>query len=84
MKHPLAATLLRRAMIADTFGNAKSTRYKHAVRHLVECTSLIRGIGDFGAVEAHDDFVRRLRSEHGREVGFWSQLAELSGNGGPR
>ncbi len=83
-KHPLAATLLRRAMIADTLGRAKSTRYKHAVRHLVECTSLVRGIGDFGAVEAHDDFVRRLRSEHGRKVGFWSQLAELSGNGGPR
>ena len=36
-KHPLAATLLRRAMIADTLGRAKSSRYKHAARHLLEC-----------------------------------------------
>ena len=83
-KHPLAATLLRRAMITDTLERAKSTRYKHAARHLVECASLARGIEDFGAVEVHDDFFRRLRSEHGRKAGFWSQLAELSGNGGPR
>ena len=83
-KHPLAATLLRRAMITDTLGRAKATRYKHAARHLVECASLARGIADFGAVEVHDDFFRRLRSEHGRKAGFWSQHAELSGNGGPR
>ncbi len=83
-KHPLAATLLRRAMIEDTLVRAKSTRYKHAARHLLDCASLVRGIEGFGAFETHDDFVRRLRSEHGRKVGFWSQLAELSENGGSR
>ena len=35
-KHPLAATLLRRAMIEDTLDGAKSTRYKHAARHLLD------------------------------------------------
>jgi hypothetical protein len=39
-KHPLAATLLRRAMIEDTLKGAKSSRYKHAARHLLECQSL--------------------------------------------
>src|SRR5688572_18076924 len=34
-KHPLAATLLRRAMIDDTLEGAKSSRYKHAARHLL-------------------------------------------------
>jgi hypothetical protein len=34
-KHPLAATLLLRAMIEDTLDGAKSTRYKHAARHLL-------------------------------------------------
>lgn len=82
-KHPLAATLLRRAMIEDTLVRAKSTRYKHAARHLLECASLVRSIDGFGAVEVHGEFVRRLRSEHGRKVGFWSQFAELSGNDGP-
>ena len=40
-KYPLAATLLRRAMIEDTLEGAKSTRYKHAV-----CTAL--GFWDTG------------------------------------
>jgi uncharacterized protein DUF6880 len=33
-KHPLAASLLRRAMIEDTLNGTKSSRYKHAARHL--------------------------------------------------
>src|SRR5208283_5481957 len=37
-KHPLAATLLRRAMIDDTLTGAKSTRYKHAARHLMNAS----------------------------------------------
>jgi hypothetical protein len=35
--HPLAATLLRRAMIEDTLKGAKSKRYRHAARHILEC-----------------------------------------------
>jgi hypothetical protein len=35
--HPLVATRLRRAMIEDTLDGAKSKRYRHAARHLVEC-----------------------------------------------
>ena len=38
--HPLAATLLRRAMIEDTLDGAKSKRYRHAARHLAECRAL--------------------------------------------
>jgi hypothetical protein len=41
-KHPLAPTLLRRAMIEDTLNGAKSSRYKHAARHLLECSSRVR------------------------------------------
>src|SRR3954467_12231308 len=77
-KHPLAATLLRRAMIEDTLGGAKSTRYRHAARHLLECRSLLAGIRDFGAFETHEAFVGRLRAEHGRKTGFWSQVTEAS------
>lgn len=83
-KHPLAAMLLRRAMIEDTLVQTKSTRCKHAARHPLECASLVRSIECFGAVEVHDDFMRPLRCEHGRETGFTSQLAKLSGNGGSR
>lgn len=78
-KHPLAATILRRAMIEDTLDGAKSTRYKHAARHILECRSLLAGIQDFGTVETHEAFVGRLRSRHGRKTGFWSLLSEASG-----
>jgi hypothetical protein len=80
-KHPLAATLLRRAMIEDTLEGAKSTRYKHAARHLLECASLAPGIQDFGAFETHESFVARLRAKHGRKTGFWGQVSEASGSG---
>jgi hypothetical protein len=78
-KHPLAATLLRRAMIEDTLNGAKSSRYKHAARHLLECQSLASSIQDYGTFETHDAFASRLRTMHSRKTGFWGQLAELSG-----
>lgn len=83
-KHPLAATLLRRAMIEDTLEGAKHTRYKHAARHLLECASLAPGIQDFGAFETHDAFVARLRARHSRKSGFWTQVAEKGSGSGRR
>jgi hypothetical protein len=78
-KHPLAATLLRRAMIEDTLDKAKSSRYKHATRHFLECQSLASSIPDYGSFESHDAFAGRLRAGHSRKTGFWTQLADLLG-----
>ena len=74
-KHPLAATLLRRAMIDDTLNRAKSTRYKHAARHLLECRSLAANILDYRTCETHDAFAERLQAKHGRKIGFWSLVS---------
>jgi hypothetical protein len=79
-KHPLAATLLRRATIEDTLDGAKSSRYKHAARHLLECTSLAPRVQDFRTFERHETFVARLRAKYGRKVGFWTQASEASGS----
>lgn len=79
-RHPLAATLLRRAMIEDTLNGAKSSRYKHAARHQLECAALAASIQDFGTFETHETFAGRLQAKHGRKVGFWAQLAGLSGS----
>ena len=83
-KHPLAAVLLRRAMIEDTLEGAKATRYGHAARHLLECRGLEAGIGERGRVETHEAFVARLRARHGRKDGFWSRVEELAGASGRR
>jgi hypothetical protein len=74
-KHPLAATLLLRTMIDFSLTQSRSSRYRHAARHLVECARLGSRISDFGALEPHDAYVARLRAEHGRKTGFWSLLS---------
>lgn len=73
-KHPLAATLVLRAMIDFTLSKARSSRYRHAARHLLECSSLSSAIADFGDFETHDAYEARLRREHGRKPSFWSLM----------
>ena len=65
-------------MIEDTLAGAKSTRYKHAARHVLECLSLASHIQDFGAFETHDAFVARLRAGHSRKTGLWAQATGSS------
>ncbi len=71
-KHPLAATVLRRAMIDFALENARSKRYRHAARHLLQCESLAREITDYGPFEPHEAYLTRLRREHTRKTAFWS------------
>lgn len=74
-KHPLAATLALRAMIAFTLTKARSSRYRHAARHFMECESLAAAINEFGGFETHAAFAARLKAEHGRKNGFWSLIS---------
>ena len=73
-KYPLAATLALRAMIDFTLTNARSSRYKRAARHFMDCSSLASAIGKFEAFEMHDAYEARLRREHGRKSSFWNQI----------
>ena len=74
-KHPLAATLALRAMIAFTLTKARSSRYRHAARHFMECESLAAAIKDFGAFETHTAYAARLKAQHARKSGFWSLIS---------
>ena len=73
-KYPLAAVLMRRALVDHTLSQAKSTRYKHAVRHIHEMESLDTFIDDYGEFETHDAFLQRINSENPRKVRFWAQM----------
>ena len=70
--HPLAAILCRRAMIRYTLDTAKSTRYKHAIRHFAECASADADIESYGQSIDHVAFAAELRAKHPRKSGFWS------------
>ncbi len=74
-KYPLAATLVLRAMIDFSLTNGRSSRYKHAARHLLECSSLSSAIDNFGSFETHDAYEARLRREHGKKTSFWSLIS---------
>jgi hypothetical protein len=71
-KHPLAATLALRSMIDFTLESGKSSRYRHAARHLGECGALAPHIADFAAIESHQVYTADLKRRHGKKHGFWS------------
>ncbi len=73
-KYPLAATLLRRAMIDFALKQNRVKRYQHAARHLAECDSLLAAIGDFGSFESHERYSASLKNEHGRKASFWALI----------
>ena len=74
-RHPLAATLLRRAMIDFALGQARTSRYRHAARHLRECASLAQRVAGFGDMPDHAAYERGLRAAHGRKAAFWDEVA---------
>ena len=76
--YPLAATLMRRAMIEDTLNGSKSKRYRYAIRHLAECESSDPMIEDHRAFPDHAAFTKALREKHGRKYGFWSMVDKTS------
>jgi hypothetical protein len=73
-RYPLAAPLLRRAMIDYTLGKARTSRYRHAARHLAACAGSAPRIDDVGRFPDHDTYVRRLREDHGRKAAFWHEV----------
>jgi hypothetical protein len=73
-KNPLAATLALRSMIDFALRNSRSSRYRHAARRLLDCSSLSSEIEDFVRFEPHDAYKGKLRREHGRKSSFWSLI----------
>lgn len=70
-RHPLAATLVLRAMIDLSLDASKYKRYGHAARHLQTCEHLAQRIDDFAGQPNHAEYVADLRRRHGRKSGFW-------------
>lgn len=70
--HPLAATLLLRAMVEFALTKAGAGRYAHASRHYGQCGSLAASIPDFAPFETHESWAASVKARHGRKWGFWS------------
>lgn len=59
-RHPMAATLLLRTMVADTFRRRRADRFDQAKRQLADLTSLAPQIADWGEAESHEAFIARM------------------------
>lgn len=74
--HPLAATILYRALLDDILARARSKAYPHAARHLARLDELTpRAAAEVGTLKdwvSHADYRAGLEKAHGRKSGFWS------------
>ena len=73
---PLASTLCLRAMINFSLERARTSRYRHAARHLDTCRALATGIEGWGDVQEHTAYLARLHENYGRKYGFWSLVSQ--------
>ena len=72
--HPVAASLLLRAMVVFALSMGRSKRYRYAVEHLRQCEQLDARIGDSPDFERHASFVGRLQQAFGQKWSFWQLL----------
>ena len=62
-------------VIDFTLQKARSTRYRHAARHVREIECQQSDIEDYGHHESHGAYMARLKREHPRKPAFWALLA---------
>ena len=72
--HPLAASLLLRAMVGFALSMGRSKRYRYAAEQLRQCEQLAARIDDWQGFESHASFLGRLREATGQKWSFWQRL----------
>ncbi|MEE7456638.1 hypothetical protein MPAR168_01495 [Methylorubrum populi] len=73
--HPLAASILYRALIDDILERGRAPAYGHGARHLARLGELARELAPGDLSPSHEAYAAGLRKAHGRKSGFWSQVA---------
>lgn len=71
--HPLAASVLYRALIDSILKKARSKIYHYGVRYLKILDLLATRVSDWDRIETHDEYFEHLKSTHGRKTSFWSK-----------
>jgi len=74
--HPVAATILYRALLDDILTRARSKAYPHAARYLKKLDELAVQSDDGSlqstGIDAHPTYRSALRKSHSRKAGFWA------------
>jgi len=72
--HPLAATVMLRAMVLFALAMGRSKRYRYAAEHLRQCEQLEARIDHWQGLDSHTCFVGTLREVYARNWSFWQLL----------
>ncbi|MDB4198233.1 hypothetical protein N9777_08235 [Ascidiaceihabitans sp.] len=70
-RHPLAATLLWRAMINFALVEGRMSRFGHAASHINDCDTVAPEVDTFETFQSHNQYVDELRVRHESESSFW-------------
>ena len=74
--HPVAATILYRALLDDILDRARSPAYGHAARYLEKLDALA-ALGDAArSIDPHETYRAAVAKKHRRKSGFWSLVKE--------
>jgi hypothetical protein len=70
--HPMAATILYRALLDDILNRARSPAYGHAARYLEKLDALAAHGDAASSIDPHHAYRAALSQKHGRKSAFWS------------
>ena len=77
-RHPVAATVLMRALLSDILARARSQAYGHGARYLAALDALAGKVpeAEFASagIAAPPAFRAELEKAHGRKAAFWAQV----------
>lgn len=74
--HPLAATLMYRALLDILLAKGQPKSYPRGARHLGSLKRLSAAITDWRGFPTHDEYVAGIRETHGRKWSFWKRVEE--------
>ena len=77
-EHPIAASLLLRAMVVFTLATGRVKRYRHAAEQLSTCERLATRIDDWKDMETHASFMDRLQETRETKWTFWRWMQRQS------
>ncbi len=70
--HPVAATVLYRALLDDILARARLPAYGHGARYFAKLDALGTDGHAAAGLTDHESYRAALRRSHGRKSGFWS------------
>ena len=74
--HPLAATLIFRALLISLLERAMTKSYTHGATYLKTLSELAHQITDWESHPTHEEFFQSVKENHARKSSFWKRVRE--------